>query len=189
MGFKKNDNSFICLNCGANVDKLGKTSRNHCTKCLWSLHVDNDPGDRLNECKGLMQPIGIEYNANKGYVIVHKCTKCGMIKKNKTANDDDFNKKITFHSLKCYFFKWMSNIIKGRGSPARVPVLLRGGDTATPICVIANGLPRYASLKPLGKLLPYFLKLGNLISFVNLIITCSLLNVVPALKEFKTSAI
>ncbi len=98
MGFKKNDNSFVCLNCGAKVEKLGKTSRNHCTKCLWSLHVDNDPGDRLNDCKGLMQPIGIEYNGNKGYVIIHKCTKCGMIKKNKCAPDDDYNQILKISS-------------------------------------------------------------------------------------------
>ena len=65
MSFKKNDNEFICENCGKRVEKLKYTSRNHCNHCLHSLHVDNDPGDRANECKGLMKPIGLEYNSNK----------------------------------------------------------------------------------------------------------------------------
>ena len=87
----KNDNSFTCLNCGKQVDKLKYTSRNHCPHCLHSLHVDIVPGDRANICKGIMSPISIENNAKKGYVIVHKCQKCGEIKRNKSAEDDDFD--------------------------------------------------------------------------------------------------
>lgn len=87
--FKKNDNSFICENCGAKVDKLGYSSRDHCSNCLTSLHVDINPGDRQNSCKGLMIPIEINTN-NKGYVIKYKCEKCGEIHNNKTAQDDNF---------------------------------------------------------------------------------------------------
>ena len=65
MSFKKLDNGFECVNCGKIVKPLGYTSRNHCPHCLCSLHVDVDPGDRANSCKGMMTPIGIEYNAKK----------------------------------------------------------------------------------------------------------------------------
>ena len=44
--FTKNDNGFICAHCGKEVEPLGYTSRNHCPFCLWSLHVDINPGDR-----------------------------------------------------------------------------------------------------------------------------------------------
>ena len=46
--FIKNDNSFTCKHCGSQVEKLGYTSRDHCNKCLYSLHVDIEPGDRQN---------------------------------------------------------------------------------------------------------------------------------------------
>ena len=91
MSFKKLDSGFVCVNCGKTVNPLGYTSRNHCPHCLCSLHVDIDPGDRANECRGMMVPKGIEYNAKKGYVIVHKCTICGEEKRNKSAEDDNYD--------------------------------------------------------------------------------------------------
>lgn len=87
----KNDNGFVCVNCGKTVEKLGVTSRNHCPYCLHSLHVDIIPGDRANTCKGVLKPIAVENNSKKGYVIVFKCTKCGAITRNKSAPDDDFD--------------------------------------------------------------------------------------------------
>lgn len=87
--FKKNDNSFICENCGAKVDKLGYSSRDHCPVCLTSLHVDINPGDRQNSCKGLMVPVEINFSS-KGYVIKFQCEKCGEFHNNKTAQDDNF---------------------------------------------------------------------------------------------------
>ena len=89
--FTKNDSGFVCANCGKSVTPLGYTSRNHCPHCLYSLHVDNLPGDRQNTCKGLQKPINIETSGKKGYVIVYKCTKCGKITRNKSANDDNFD--------------------------------------------------------------------------------------------------
>lgn len=85
--FRKNDDSFVCKNCGYEVKPLGYSSRNHCPRCLYSLHVDVNPGDRANECGGLMKPIHVELDSKKGYIIVHKCTKCGEIKRNKAANE------------------------------------------------------------------------------------------------------
>ena len=73
--FTKNDNGFICENCGHEVLPLGYTSRNHCPKCLFSKHVDKEPGDRLESCKGLLRPIGFENNSKKGYTIVFKAGK------------------------------------------------------------------------------------------------------------------
>ena len=38
-----------------------------------------------------MEPIGIEISSKKGYVIVYRCQKCGEIKKNISARDDNTN--------------------------------------------------------------------------------------------------
>ena len=48
-------------------------------------------GDRLEECHGLLEPIGVEIDSKKGYVIVFKCKKCGQIRKNKAAKDDNID--------------------------------------------------------------------------------------------------
>ncbi len=87
--FTKIDEQFKCENCGNVVEKLGYTCRDHCNKCLFSKHVDKNPGDRDEMCHGLLEPIDVEINSKKGYVIIYKCQKCGMIRKNKVANDDD----------------------------------------------------------------------------------------------------
>ena len=92
--FTKIDEEFVCEHCGKQVPKLGYTSRNHCPYCLYSKHVDVYPGDRKEECHGLLEPIGVELNSKKGYVIVFRCQKCGKIRKNKSATDDNMNKII-----------------------------------------------------------------------------------------------
>ena len=89
--FTKIDEEISCEHCVAKVDKLVYTSRDHCPKCLYSKHVDINPGDRQETCHGALKPISVEINAKKGYVIVYRCEKCGMIKKNKAAEDDDMN--------------------------------------------------------------------------------------------------
>ena len=38
-----------------------------------------------------LEPIGLEINSKKGYVIVFKCKKCGAIRKNKAAKDDNMD--------------------------------------------------------------------------------------------------
>ena len=86
----KNDNGFVCRNCGRQVDPLGYTSRDHCPFCLHSIHVDIVPGDRANECLGTLVPQLVEPSNKKGYIITYKCDKCGEIKRNKSADDDDF---------------------------------------------------------------------------------------------------
>lgn len=84
------DEKFICENCHKEVDKLNYTARDHCPYCLYSKHVDIMPGDRQNECKGLLKPIAIE-KFKDTYKIVYKCEKCNQIHKNIVANDDDMN--------------------------------------------------------------------------------------------------
>ena len=91
--FKVIDEEFVCENCGKKVPKLGYSCRNHCPFCLYSKHVDIEPGDRAQTCHGLLEPIGIEKN-KKGYIIIFKCKKCGEIRKNKVAEDDDIDKII-----------------------------------------------------------------------------------------------
>lgn len=89
--FTKIDEEFICSNCGNKVEKLGYTSRDHCPKCLYSKHVDINPGDRLEDCHGDLIPVSVEINSKKGYVIIYKCKKCGKIRKNKAASDDNID--------------------------------------------------------------------------------------------------
>ncbi|MCD7944873.1 MAG: RNHCP domain-containing protein [Clostridia bacterium] len=94
--FRKNDSGFICAHCGLEVKPLGYSSRNHCPRCLWSLHVDENPGDRAAECGGRMRPVRVEADARRGYVIVHKCEKCGKISRCRAAHEaavqpDDIN--------------------------------------------------------------------------------------------------
>ena len=88
--FSKVDEGFVCEQCGEMVEKLNYTSRDHCPFCLFSKHVDIFPGDRMNSCQGLLQPIGIEKYKNT-YKIIYKCLKCHQIHKNIMATDDDFN--------------------------------------------------------------------------------------------------
>ena len=83
---KKED--FICERCGAEVKGDGYT--NHCPKCLWSKHVDVDPGDRASACLGLMAPVRIE-SGKDSYAIIHRCIKCGYEKRNKVSPADDFS--------------------------------------------------------------------------------------------------
>lgn len=85
--FIKNDNGFICKNCNAKVEKLGYTSRDHCNKCLFSLHVDITPGDRENDCLGLLEPVNVIYG--KKTQIEYICKKCGKHVKNVVAKDDN----------------------------------------------------------------------------------------------------
>lgn len=89
--FVKNDNEFDCLFCGFLVKPLGYTSRDHCPQCLKSVHVDINPGDRANSCKGALVPVGVKLNTQKGTIIEYKCAKCGQFHNNKTAIDDNFD--------------------------------------------------------------------------------------------------
>lgn len=87
--FVKNDQGFVCQVCQTKVEPLKNSSRDHCTHCLCSLHVDNFPGDRQNSCGGILKPVEVEYNSKKGFIIVYECQKCHAKHKNKAAPDDE----------------------------------------------------------------------------------------------------
>ena len=88
MTFTRRVENFKCRHCGQPVKGNGFT--NHCPYCLWSRHVDIDPGDRLEVCRGMMEPIGAEADGNE-YYITHKCSFCGAKKRNKTTKADDIS--------------------------------------------------------------------------------------------------
>ncbi|MFA4815493.1 MAG: RNHCP domain-containing protein [Candidatus Gracilibacteria bacterium] len=93
--FQKNVEDFTCERCGHEVKGGGYT--NHCPICLWSKHVDVNPGDRQSTCQGMMKPVGIETKAG-GHVIVHRCESCHLTKRNKASKDDDINAIINLSS-------------------------------------------------------------------------------------------
>lgn len=83
---------FTCEHCGAYNPASASVCRNHCTKCLYSKHVDlYAPGDRLSECGGLMEPVSITQKSGKEKQIVHICLKCGKKEANIVAPDDDID--------------------------------------------------------------------------------------------------
>ncbi len=84
------DEDFTCENCGFEVKKLGYTARDHCPNCLYSKHVDINPGDRQNTCKGLLKPVGIE-KFKDSFKILYKCEKCKNDHKNIMATDDNMD--------------------------------------------------------------------------------------------------
>jgi hypothetical protein len=86
QNFIKTKEDFKCEHCGFFVEGTGYT--NHCPKCLWSKHVDINPGDRAESCGGMMEPVEIEFMSG-GFDIIHQCQKCGAIKKNKAEENDD----------------------------------------------------------------------------------------------------
>lgn len=91
--FNMIDEPFICEHCNKQVSALNYTARDHCPFCLYSKHVDINPGDRSNSCQGLLVPISIEKYKNT-YKIIYKCSKCNQIHKNIMAIDDNMEKII-----------------------------------------------------------------------------------------------
>jgi ribosome biogenesis GTPase / thiamine phosphate phosphatase len=85
------ESGFVCAFCGRPVtpDPSGTGHRNHCPWCLRSLHLDILPGDRASRCKGVMEPIAISVRKDKEWVIIHRCTECGVLKENRIAGDDN----------------------------------------------------------------------------------------------------
>jgi len=76
----------VCENCGARVKGTGYTD--HCPECLFSRHVDVNPGDRAASCRGMMEPTNVVLERDS-FVIYYRCTKCGMEKRVVAAPDDN----------------------------------------------------------------------------------------------------
>lgn len=97
--FTRTKEDFTCENCGQKVRGDGYT--NHCPDCLYSKHVDIHPGDRAEECQGMMRPI--DYLMEKGDIyIVHECLHCGFIKKNKLHTKDNKEALANINKKKIY---------------------------------------------------------------------------------------
>ena len=88
MSFTRTIENFICERCGAEVKGTGYT--NHCPKCLWSKHVDIEPGDRAATCFGLMEPISVVQEHGE-YKITHTCTVCGFTRRQGAQEKDSFD--------------------------------------------------------------------------------------------------
>lgn len=86
MAFLRNKEDFTCDHCGGAVTGTGYT--NHCPKCLWSKHVDIDPGDRAAACRGMMRPVSVE-GSTPQYVITHVCEACGFRRRNTVQKEDE----------------------------------------------------------------------------------------------------
>lgn len=93
--FQRTIENFVCENCGFEV--LGNGYTDHCPKCLYSKHVDINPGDRMNECRGLMKPVDFEIKHGK-YVVIYECLKCGEIHRVKASDNDDLGKILELNS-------------------------------------------------------------------------------------------
>ena len=84
--FQRRIEDFMCGFCGEQVKGSGYT--NHCPKCLWSKHVDVNPGDRAENCCGMMEPMSVE-GTSPEYAILHRCARCGVERRNKVEATDD----------------------------------------------------------------------------------------------------
>jgi len=62
--------------------------------------VDKNPGDRQEECGGVMQPTDIETQSGQMKSIIFKCQKCSIIRKNKIAIDDSREKLLELFEKK-----------------------------------------------------------------------------------------
>lgn len=85
MSFQRLREDFTCVVCGALNRGDGYT--NHCARCLASLHVDDDPGDRAHPCRGVMRPVAVQSSRGR-YVVVHRCERCGEVKRCRTSARD-----------------------------------------------------------------------------------------------------
>lgn len=83
--------AFLCTHCDRAIPGTapGTVHRNHCPHCLWSLHVDLTAGDRRSACRGPMEPIAIGIRPDGEWSILHRCQRCGLIRTNRIAGDDN----------------------------------------------------------------------------------------------------
>jgi DNA-directed RNA polymerase subunit RPC12/RpoP len=86
--FTRTIEDFACEHCGREVKGNGYT--NHCPACLWSKHVDVNPGDRAAACGGMMEPVWAGKDGGKD-MILHRCARCGFERRKELVSGDDFD--------------------------------------------------------------------------------------------------
>ena len=94
--FTKTKENFTCEVCGQEVTGDGYTD--HCPRCLWGKHVDINPGDRKSDCKGLMEPVGVEIKSDQ-WRILYRCQKCGHEHWNRASENDNLEKIIELTTM------------------------------------------------------------------------------------------
>lgn len=85
--FIKKVEDFTCDHCGFFVAGNGFT--NHCPQCLFSKHVDKNPGDRKEICQGRMRPCEVVHDT-KGWIIIHECERCRLKRRKRAVPNDNF---------------------------------------------------------------------------------------------------
>lgn len=86
LKFQRTIENFVCGHCGLEV--IGNGYTNHCPRCLYSRHVDINPGDRAADCGGLMKPVRVESRGTEWYLL-QACKSCGFERRNKVAPEDN----------------------------------------------------------------------------------------------------
>ena len=86
--FTRRTEDFLCRNCG--TKNIGNGYTNHCRKCLWSMHVDIYPGDRLSTCHGMMCPHE-SMLWHGSWRVKHVCIECGFERWASILKSDDFS--------------------------------------------------------------------------------------------------
>jgi hypothetical protein len=94
--FTRKKEDFTCEHCGQEVEGTGYT--NHCPKCLWSKHVDVNPGDREEVCGGIMKPVDL-YREGQNWVLTHECERCDFRRRQKVVAEDDFDEVIKLEEV------------------------------------------------------------------------------------------
>ena len=89
--FQRKIENFICEHCGRKTKGNGYTD--HCPYCLYSKHVDINPGDRQAVCGGLMKPVGVGFKNGK-YIIYYRCLKCGFKHRVRASAADNIEKLV-----------------------------------------------------------------------------------------------
>lgn len=81
---------FHCVRCSQPVasQTFGTEHRNHCPYCLWSRHLDDEPGDRAAECGAAMEPVAVWSRPGGDWALIHRCRGCGALRSNRIAGDD-----------------------------------------------------------------------------------------------------
>lgn len=87
---KLNKQRYKCPNCGWESDENQLDDPwDHCPNRLYSVHLDNRPGDRASGCHGRMEPIGVWVRKSGEWAVIHRCKSCGKIHANRVAADDN----------------------------------------------------------------------------------------------------
>lgn len=81
------DEAFVCLSCGRDVPRHGRSARDHCPFCLAGRHVDAVvPGDRASTCGAELVAVGVEQRRGR-WMLLYRCSGCGATRTNQVLMD------------------------------------------------------------------------------------------------------